>query len=76
VWLVTRLWDVEEYATLFIEPDSVRAGSGRITFFVSGFDALLKRLAKQGIGYQDVEAYANSVRVPLRKSCESDRAVG
>jgi hypothetical protein len=76
VWVATRLWDVDEYATLFIEPDPVRAGSGHITFVVSGLDALLKHLAKQSIGYQDVETYANSVRVPLRKSCKTDRSVG
>jgi hypothetical protein len=39
------LWDIDEHATLFIEPDPARAGSGRITFIVSGLDALLERLA-------------------------------
>ena len=32
------LWDIEEHATLFIEPDAARAGSGRITFAVAGLD--------------------------------------
>jgi len=26
------LWDVDEHATLFIEPDAAHAGAGRITF--------------------------------------------
>jgi hypothetical protein len=26
------LWEIEESATLFIEPDTERAGTGRITF--------------------------------------------
>jgi hypothetical protein len=34
------LWDVDEHATLFIEPDPPRAGSGRVTFAVTGLDAL------------------------------------
>ena len=37
------LWDVDEHATLFIEPDAAAAGSGRITFAVVGLDALLER---------------------------------
>jgi len=34
------LWDIDEHATLFIEPDAARAGAGRISFAVSGLDAL------------------------------------
>ncbi len=56
------LWDVDEHATLFIEPDPARAGSGRITFAVTGLDALLERLAEQGIGHEPVETYSNGVR--------------
>jgi catechol 2,3-dioxygenase-like lactoylglutathione lyase family enzyme len=56
------LWDIDEHATLFIEPDPARAGSGRITFIVSGLDALLERLANQGIGYETIETYSNGVR--------------
>jgi catechol 2,3-dioxygenase-like lactoylglutathione lyase family enzyme len=56
------LWDVDEHATLFIEPDAARAGSGRITFAVTGLDALLERLAAQRIGHEPIETYANGVR--------------
>ena len=56
------LWDVDEHATLFIEPDAARAGTGRITFGVSGLDALLERLAAQGIDHEPVETYSNGVR--------------
>jgi hypothetical protein len=30
------LWDLDEHATLFIEPDPASAGTGRITFAVTG----------------------------------------
>jgi hypothetical protein len=30
------LWDIEEHATLFIEPDAARAGAGRVTLAVAG----------------------------------------
>ena len=56
------LWDVDEHATLFIEPDAGRAGTGRVTFAVTGLDALLERLAAAGIGHGPVETYANGVR--------------
>ena len=36
------LWDVDEHATLFIEPDTALAGAGRITFAVAELDALLR----------------------------------
>ena len=35
------LWDIDEHATLFIEPNAARAGAGRITLAVVGLDALL-----------------------------------
>lgn len=56
------LWDIDEHATLFIEPDVARAGAGRITFVVTGLDALLERLATQGIEHEPIEAYSNGVR--------------
>ena len=56
------LWDVDEHATLFIEPNAAQAGAGRITFAVTGLDGLLERLAAQGIAYEPIETYANGVR--------------
>jgi catechol 2,3-dioxygenase-like lactoylglutathione lyase family enzyme len=56
------LWDVDEHATLFIEPDPAHAGTGRVTFAVTGLDALLERLAGQGIEHEAVETYSNGVR--------------
>jgi catechol 2,3-dioxygenase-like lactoylglutathione lyase family enzyme len=56
------LWDIDEHATLFIEPDTARAGSGRITLGVTGLDALLERLATQGIEHEPIETYSNGVR--------------
>ena len=56
------LWDVDEHATLFIEPDTARAVAGRITFAVSCLDALMERLSAQGIDYGPIETYSNGVR--------------
>ena len=56
------LWDIDEHATLFIEPNTARAGAGRITFAVTGLDALLERLAAQRIEHEPVETYSNGVR--------------
>ena len=56
------LWDVDEHATLFIEPDAARAGAGRITFAVAGLDALLERLAAERIEHEPIETYSNGVR--------------
>jgi catechol 2,3-dioxygenase-like lactoylglutathione lyase family enzyme len=56
------LWDVDEHATLFIEPNPAQAGAGRITFVVAGLDALVERLAAQGIDHEPVETYTNGVR--------------
>ena len=56
------LWDVDEHATLFIEPNAALAGAGRITFAVSGLDALLEHLADQRIEHEPVETYSNGVR--------------
>ncbi|HVX42324.1 MAG TPA: VOC family protein [Mycobacteriales bacterium] len=56
------LWDIDEHATLFIEPNAAQAGSGRITIAVSGLEALLDRLAAAGIRTEAVETYSNGVR--------------
>lgn len=56
------LRDIEEHATLFIEPDAARAGAGRITFAVAGLDALPERSAAQGIEHEPIETYLNGVR--------------
>ena len=56
------LWDVDEHATLFIEPNPAQAGAGRITFAVAGLDALLDHLGAQRIGNEPIETYSNGVR--------------
>jgi catechol 2,3-dioxygenase-like lactoylglutathione lyase family enzyme len=56
------LWEVAEHATLFIEPNLEAAGTGRITFSVTGLDELLERLTDHDIGHEPVETYANGVR--------------
>ncbi len=56
------LWDIDEHATVFIEPDAEHAGAGRITLAVAGLDTLLERLAAQGIEHEPMETYSNGVR--------------
>lgn len=56
------LWDIDEHATLFIELNAAHAGTGRITLAVTGLDALLERLAAQGIEHERIETYSNGVR--------------
>ena len=56
------LWEIDEHATLFIEPNAARAGAGRITLAVAGLDALLERLAAQRIEHEPIETYSNGVR--------------
>lgn len=56
------LWDIDDHATLFIEPNAGQAGAGRITFAVAGLDALLEGLAAQGIEHEPIETYSNGVR--------------
>ena len=56
------LWDIDEHATLFIEPNAAWAGAGRITMVAAGLDALLERLADQGIEHEPIETYSNGVR--------------
>ena len=52
------LWDLDEHATLFIEPNAAQAGAGRITLGVVWLDALLERLAAQRI---EPEADGNAI---------------
>ena len=56
------LWDIDEHATLFIEPNAEQAGAGRITLAVAGLDALLERLAARRIEHEPIETYSNGVR--------------
>jgi catechol 2,3-dioxygenase-like lactoylglutathione lyase family enzyme len=56
------LWDLDDHANLFIEPSEAHAGAGRITLGVAGLDALLERLAAQGIDHEPIETYSNGVR--------------
>jgi catechol 2,3-dioxygenase-like lactoylglutathione lyase family enzyme len=56
------LWDVDEHATLFIEPNAARAGAGRITFAGVALDSLLEHLAAQGIEHELIEA--DYVKIP------------
>jgi catechol 2,3-dioxygenase-like lactoylglutathione lyase family enzyme len=56
------LWEIDEHAWLFIEPNAPRAGAGRITFAVAGLDGLLERLAAQRIEHEPIETYSNGVR--------------
>jgi catechol 2,3-dioxygenase-like lactoylglutathione lyase family enzyme len=56
------LWEVEGHAWIFIEPNTRLAGAGRITLAVAGLDALLERLAFQGIEHEPIETYSNGVR--------------
>ena len=46
------LWDIDEHATLFIEPDAARAGAGRITLVAAGLDVLLEHLGAHDIEYE------------------------
>jgi catechol 2,3-dioxygenase-like lactoylglutathione lyase family enzyme len=56
------LWEIDEHAWLFIEPNAARAGAGRITLGVAGLGALLERLAGQRIEHEPIETYSNGVR--------------
>jgi catechol 2,3-dioxygenase-like lactoylglutathione lyase family enzyme len=56
------VWEIDERAWLFIEPNAARGGAGRITFAVAGLDALLERLAAQRIEHEPIETYSNGVR--------------
>ena len=56
------LWEIDEHAWLFIEPDAAQAGAGRITFAVGGLDARLEDLRARGIDHEPIETYSNGVR--------------
>jgi catechol 2,3-dioxygenase-like lactoylglutathione lyase family enzyme len=56
------LWEIDEHAWLFIEPNAAQAGAGRITLAVTGLDELLERLTAQGIEHEALETYSNGVR--------------
>jgi catechol 2,3-dioxygenase-like lactoylglutathione lyase family enzyme len=56
------LWEIDEHAWLFIEPNEAQAGAGRITLAVAGLDGLLERLADQRIEHEPIETYSNGVR--------------
>ena len=56
------LWEIDERAWLFIEPNAAHAGTGRITLSVTGLDPLLERLATQRIEHEGIETYSNGVR--------------
>jgi catechol 2,3-dioxygenase-like lactoylglutathione lyase family enzyme len=56
------LWQVDEHATLFTEPDAARAGAARITFLVTGLDGFLEQLAARRIEHEPIETYSNGVR--------------
>jgi catechol 2,3-dioxygenase-like lactoylglutathione lyase family enzyme len=56
------MWEIDEHAWLFIEPNAAQAGAGRVTFAVTGLDALLERLASERVEYEPVETYSNGVR--------------
>jgi catechol 2,3-dioxygenase-like lactoylglutathione lyase family enzyme len=56
------LWEIDEPAWLFIEPDAARAGAGRITLEVAGLNALLEDLAGRRIAHEPIETYSNGVR--------------
>ena len=56
------LWEIDEHAWLFIEPNATRAGAGRITLAVPGRDALLERLAAQRSEHAPIQTDSNGVR--------------
>ncbi len=56
------LWDVLDHATLFIEPNPAHAGSGHVTFAVTGLDDLLADLADRKIDHEPVETYPDGMR--------------
>ena len=56
------LWEIDEHAWLFIEPNAAQAGAGRITFAVTGLHAPLERLAAEHIQHEPIETYSNGIR--------------
>ena len=58
------LWDVYEHATLFIEPDAARAGTGRITFAGVALGSLVEHLTAQGIEHDLIETADSYAKIP------------
>ena len=56
------LWDIDEHATLFIEPNAEQAGAARITLAVAGLDELLAGLAARRIEHEPIETYSTGAR--------------
>jgi catechol 2,3-dioxygenase-like lactoylglutathione lyase family enzyme len=56
------LWEVDDHATLFIEPRASAAGTGRITLAVTGLDGMLENLTSRDIEHEPIETYSNGVR--------------
>ena len=56
------LWDIDEHATLFIEPNAEQAGAGRVTLAVAGLDELLEGLNARRIEHEPIETYSNGAR--------------
>jgi catechol 2,3-dioxygenase-like lactoylglutathione lyase family enzyme len=56
------LWEIDEHAWLFIEPNTAHAGAGRITLSVTGLDGHLAGLTADGIEHEPIEVYSNGVR--------------
>lgn len=56
------LWEIAPAATLFIEPNAERAGTGRITLSVTGLDVLLEAFGVRRIDHEPIETYSNGVR--------------
>lgn len=56
------LWEMDEHAWLLIEPNATQAGAGRIALAVSRLDALLERVAVEGLEHGPIETYSNGVR--------------
>ena len=55
-------WEIDEPASLFIEPNAARAGAGRITLAVAGLEAFLERLVAERIEHEPIETCSNDVR--------------
>jgi hypothetical protein len=56
------MWEIDERAWLFIEPNAAQAGAGRITLAVAGLDGLLERLDAGRIEHEPIGTYSNGVR--------------
>lgn len=57
-----KIWQVKEHAWVFIEPKPANAGTGRVTFTVTGLDELLAQLVARGIEHEPIGTYSNGVR--------------